>query len=149
MNWSEKKTASHCYAAWWAEEQAQFWVLFGQEAAQVFEAVVTFHFVNYLGRSELSVLVAVGCFEGELCFPLLSLSFFSLQHEAAAAPVAEEVPSVALPLPLPAAVAALLTTAVPPFRGLLPPVGPSPPAEETETHSVVSAKTLLLYANAY
>lgn len=109
----------------------------------MFEAVVIFHFVNYLGRSELSVLVAVGCFEEELCFPSLSLSFSSLQHEAAAAPVAEEVPSVVLPLPLPAAaaVAALLTTAAPPFHGLLPPVGPSPPAEETETHSVVSGKS--------
>lgn len=109
----------------------------------MFEAVVIFHFVNYLGRSELSVLVAVGCFEEELCFPSLSLSFSSLQHEAAAAPVAEEVPSVALPLPLPAAaaVAALLTSAAPPFHGLLPPVGPSPPAEGTETHSVVSGKS--------
>lgn len=87
----------------------------------------------------------MGCFEAELCFPLLSLSFSSSQREAAAAPVAEEVPFATLPLPLPAAaaVAALLTTAAPPFRGLLPPVEPSPPAEEThsETHSVVLVKT--------
>lgn len=55
MSWSEKKTPSHCSAARWAEERAQFSVLFGQEAARVLAAVVIFHFVNYLGRSELSV----------------------------------------------------------------------------------------------
>lgn len=84
----------------------------------------------------------MGYSAGELCFPSLSLSFSSLQREGAAAPVAEVVLSVAPLLPLLAAVAvaALLTTVVPPFHGPLPPAGPSPLAEETETHSVVSEK---------
>lgn len=73
----------------------------------------------------------MGCFEGERCFPLLSLSFSSWQHDVAAAPAAGAVPFEALPLPLPAAVAvaALPTTAAPPFHGPLPPDGPSPPSE--------------------
>lgn len=139
MDWCEKKSPSRCCAMRGAEEQAPFWVLFGRGAAPAFEAVAISRCVNYLGRSGLSVSVAGGCFEEELCFPSLSLSFSSWQHEAAAAPVAEAVPSVAPPLPLPAAaaVAALLTTAVPPFRGPPPLVGPSPPAKETQTHSVV------------
>lgn len=108
----------------------------------MFEAAVIFHYVNYLGRSELFVSGAVGCSEVELCFPSLSLSFSSSQHEGAAAPVAEGVPSVAPLLPLLAAVAvaALLTIAAPPFHGPLPPVGLSPLAAETQTHSVVSDK---------
>lgn len=150
MDWCEKKSPSRCCATQWAEEQAPFWVLFGQGAAPASEAVAISR-VNYLGRSELSVSVAGDCFEEELCFPSLSLSFSSWQHEAAAAPVAEAVPSVAPPLPLPdaAAVAALPTTAAPPFRGPPPPVGPSPPAEETHTFSSVGKYTLLLHANAH
>lgn len=73
----------------------------------------------------------MGCFEGERCFPLLSLSFSSWQHDVAAAPAAGAVPFEALPLPLPAAVAvaALPIAAAPPFRGPPPPDGPSPPSE--------------------
>lgn len=78
----------------------------------------------------------MGCFEGELCFPLLSLSFSSWQHDVAAAPAAGAVPFVVPLLLLPAAVAALPKPAVPLFHVPLPPDEPFPPSEETKTLSV-------------
>lgn len=87
----------------------------------------------------------MGCFAGERCFPLLSLSFSSWQHDVAAAPAAGAVPFVVPLLLLPAAVAALpkpAVPAVPPFHVPLPPDEPFPPSEQTETNTLSMHKHL-------